>query len=625
MSKYELKGHLFSSEGDVRPCMSTIKKQELDKFLKTVKPISIPHPKKEIAPQGNIKDSEGGLSEDEIRIIENDKRFQVKQQQLTRENLARLIRNCREMLGDKLKDVLDIGYELRVAPNSEGKMTEVVSIIFPDYLTVEEKEARHQAVNLLLDFSTILEVKYNLKYVESILNVFNWVETWKKEYKPETTIIPTPLFTNAKPAAIATNLMIRDGVDIITRRKKDNTLHWDEDENGKLCYRREAMKGKASLFYFLREPSKSDPEAGGLLAREAAFAVLEAFDPRAACFHILYAGCAAKLKKPWEETFTLTSKQIFEHLGLNKQTNKTREEKLRLIEELSRQPAQIMTYAVWPRQDKKEGFTFTEPKPFWDIIIHYHTDKSKKKVESLTIEGRAGLWAKYFLNQDDGYRHIGYISQKVLQDFMACWHNNPGAANLMLWLVFQSAIDKGKRLAVSTLMDIAYGKTAVAGAYNDRLKRQRIADRWDDDLRILNDNGWKIIFDKETYPVDIQPCWNESQAKKFNEPDSPENRPTRYFNRLLSAHVTIYPPTEINHLLPEKKPKQKRKIKGSISERLKKTRQAINATQAQVAEQTGITQAAISMIEKRKRKPDDEARKKLEDWIAQNSLDTSSK
>lgn len=136
------------------------------------------------------------------------------------------------------------------------------------------------------------------------------------------------LFASKTTISMASALPIWGASNILTQKKD---LPWSADPNGKLCYSKEVDNGKGAVLFWVTEDLER--EAPTTLAGAAALAVIDAFDIRAACMHLIYAAHAAQLEQPWEQEFVIDDKQIEDYLGLKKRTDKNKQQKLALIKE----------------------------------------------------------------------------------------------------------------------------------------------------------------------------------------------------------------------------------------------------------------------------------------------------
>ena len=129
--------------------------------------------------------------------------------------------------------------------------------------------------------------------------------------------ISPSLFIGETTTYMASALPIWEASSILTQRKD---LPWNNDPNGKLCYTRDVENGKGAVYFWLTEDLER--ESPTTLAGAAALAVIDTFDIRAACMHLIYAAYATQLDKPWEQEFVIDDRQIEEYLGLKKRTDK---------------------------------------------------------------------------------------------------------------------------------------------------------------------------------------------------------------------------------------------------------------------------------------------------------------
>lgn len=248
------------------------------------------------------------------------------------------------------------------------------------------------------------------------------------------------LFLNATSTSMASALPIWEASSILTQRKD---LPWSADPNGKLCYTKEVENGKGAALFWVTEDLEHDYPA--TLAGAAALAVIDAFDIRAACMHLIYAAHATQLDQPWEQEFVIDDRQIEDYLGLKKRTDKNRQQKLALIKEIAQQPCQITTFISWPAQGRARGFTISETR-LWNMLeIQHHYDSdlfSNQELVGLTFRVKAGYWAKYFLNEEgraelSTYCQTSILSKVLLADVMRVWQQREGAARLMIWLLLK--------------------------------------------------------------------------------------------------------------------------------------------------------------------------------------------
>ncbi|AFY75428.1 putative transcriptional regulator (plasmid) [Synechococcus sp. PCC 7502] len=405
------------------------------------------------------------------------------------------------------------------------------------------------------------------------------------------TTSPT-LFTEQKINRMASALPIWEASNILTQR---NQLLWLNDREGKLRYARDI--GNGAIHFWVTD--NLEDENPVTLAGAAALAVIDTFDIRAACMHLIFAAHATQLERPWEQEFIISDRQIESYLGLKKRTDKSRHEKLALIEEIATQPCKITTFISYPTQGKVKGFTVEEGR-LWHILGKRYEYQENllgdKELIGITFIVKPGLWARYFLNEEGlkdkiAYSQLGYLSKNLLESVMSIWQHHEGAARLMMWLLFKTQFDCDSLVAVKTLMEIAYGSQKLIASQNNQDLRKKLVSQWDSDLLILQEKGWAIEFDSETYPPEIQPIG-------FGRTKS--HRPKGFFDQLLGAFIKISLKdimdneikleaelqTEKSLLLP--------KINGA---RVKELRMQQGWSQRKLSTVTKISQGLISLIE----------------------------
>ena len=416
------------------------------------------------------------------------------------------------------------------------------------------------------------------------------------------------LFANSSSNNFSSSKVIWEVSNILTRKQD---LPWFDDAEGKHVYRGKAGKGELE-FWVASEAQAQRPEA---VAGEVARTIIQNFDIRAVCMHLIYAAHVTALSQPWVEEFVLDDRQIASCLGLDKRKDIKIQERLKLIERLALQPAQICTCLRWPAQGRVGAF-YIEKSKIWEIAIsHYGQSDSSNKIKDtgLTIRGRAGLWAKYFLNrqgQAEGkaFYQYGVLSKKLLQTITKIWQHNEGAARMLAWLVFKTRLGSSQPLIASTLMEVAYGANKVAAAQSNPESRTKLASTWDNDLLILQESGWRIEFDPLTYPPEIQPDWKFAEAaRKQNK------RPRGFWQQLRNGRVVVYPPPEIaaglgelernklslNQARSKPTPTEPEQQPQSLTkEEIKTVREAKGWSQSRLALEMGKSKMWVSLIER---------------------------
>ena len=305
------------------------------------------------------------------------------------------------------------------------------------------------------------------------------------------------LFENSDLTKVTSSLPIWEASNILTQRQH---LPWKTDPDGKLIYSREVNDGQGAICF--RVADNTEDEHPSTLAGAAALAVIDTFDIRAACMHLIFAAHASQMERPWEQELVIDDRQIEGYLGLQRRTDKNRQEKLALIEEIVKQPCKITTFISWPGEGRRKKFTVEEGR-LWHLMgtrYHYQQDLlGEKQLTGMSFVVKAGLWAKYFLNEDSSPEQPlpgseSVLSKSLLESVMSLWQHRSGAARLMVWLLFKSHLSWLHTIPVRTLMEVAYGTQKVQDAQDDNQLRKKLTNTWDEDLLALHDSRLADLF-----------------------------------------------------------------------------------------------------------------------------------
>jgi DNA-binding transcriptional regulator YiaG len=382
------------------------------------------------------------------------------------------------------------------------------------------------------------------------------------------------LFSGGVTERMASNRLIWEGANILSQGRD---IEWADLENEPLQYQSPVAKGKGFIsFWLTNDFHRAHPS---LLEGEVALALIEQFDIRAACLHLIYAAFATQLERPWEQQFVVSDRQLEKYLGLDKNKKLTKPQKLDMLLQLAKQPCSLQVYVSWPDKGKVKSFSVSRTW-LWEIsepILHFQeTLSGESELIGFTLKVRAGNWAEYFLNGERckdgaGYYEHSFLSQSLLQDVMGLWYNHEGAARLMLWLLFKTRVSN-EPVRVSTLMKIAFGSEKIEEARAGAYARKRLVKQWKTVLKVLSDRRWKLTFDATTYPPqylpdlpnlnpldDIPDDPNEAMAFWVQDAQKQDGdrltdttrKPYGGFEQLLSSHVLIQAPVEIASKLEE--------------------------------------------------------------------------
>jgi DNA-binding transcriptional regulator YiaG/NAD-dependent dihydropyrimidine dehydrogenase PreA subunit len=427
------------------------------------------------------------------------------------------------------------------------------------------------------------------------------------------------LFSNGKNNPFASAIAIWEACNLLAQR---TSLNWEIDEAGYLCYNRVVNQGRGKITFHIQNPFQVNDKVKDL-------AVIEAFDIRAACIHLILSAHVTALDKPWEQEFTIDERQLEKYLGLEKRKDLSKAAKLSLMKNLVQQACSLIISMDWPQQGQVKGFSVTHSR-LWHLIgIQHHFQEDNlgcKYLVGLTFKVKAGIWSQYFLNKQGckertAFYQYGSLPKTLLTTVMSVWQQHEGAVRLMLWLLFKTKMGKEQRITVPTLLRIAYGQEKVNLASRHRDERKRLLRTFESDLEVLNHLGIKPIFDPVTYPPAIQPLW----AKLIDIPEDPDealefwindaggetrltdNGPRGKWNLLMNARILSFElPPEWERQIAESEKKQRRtaktrqKIKTAgdlVGEQILQARKTLNLSQRELAKLTGKSQSWIRDIE----------------------------
>lgn len=403
------------------------------------------------------------------------------------------------------------------------------------------------------------------------------------------------LFTDSSVTSVNSSLPLIEASNILSR---GSDLPWQTDPDGKLSYSRDFDNGRGAIhFWVTSETNLPANEKPSGLATAAALAVINSFDIRAACMHLIYAAYATQNASNEEslsdQEIVIDDRQLEKFLGLQKRTDLNRQEKLSLIRELAEQPCRITTFVALKSSSQQKGFTISEGR-LWHLTetrYHYQQDLlgDTQQLEGITFVIKPGSWAKHYLTEDQGRRT--HISRTLLEKIMGIWQHREGAARLMIWLIFKAQKPANDLYAVSTLMEVAYGTQRLNDAQNDRKIRARVSNTWDEDLLFLHDQGWSIAFDDTSYPLELRPPgFGRSLGR----------RPSGFFEKLLDASLSISTPPEWS--TPQMTASSSdtsaiEEISLLPGSKIKEERNKRSWSQRKLAQLTGISQSRICRIE----------------------------
>jgi DNA-binding transcriptional regulator YiaG len=387
---------------------------------------------------------------------------------------------------------------------------------------------------------------------------------------------------------------------------------WSQDPF-ELAYFLHRAKGKSSNII---EHYITNPGDISLLPWEEALQIIDKFGTNTAKLHLLFAAHTMRQEKPWESKFTLSANDIISELGWDKRTDLKNTQKLKEISKLAFALGCLTIQATWVEgQGNNKVSCRVQTSRIWETYIDVRSGQLnlEQKIDEPTdvyITVRPGLWTDAFLNRagceaKQALYQFGYLAQDILK--IDPYHDDL-ALRLGLHLTVESRFHISGTYRVQTLLEALLPKTVINKALDNRDKARKLTNRWNHALKVLSElkKAFQIEFCPTSYPKELRP---NSKARK----------PRGYFEQLLAAKITIYPPAPIPELLgANTKPQQiqaklnsvKKIVRESTARaipltgtQIKNARKAKGWSQAKLAGLLGVSQRYISMFERGDRTP----------------------
>lgn len=380
-------------------------------------------------------------------------------------------------------------------------------------------------------------------------------------------------------------------------------------------------QGKGNPANFI-EHYITNPGDIALLPWEAAEQIINKFGFNTVKLQLIFAARAMAENEPWKSSFTLKATDIVHLLGWDRNHNTSIAEKRNMAAAAAFALSCLMVKSVWIEGRGKRKVDASIPVGrMWDVLIDSHgqidlTTNKIERPEEIYITVSAGGWTKHFLNRAgnkarEALYQFGFLARDILK--IDPYHNE-----LALRLAIQLTLDARVRARnqnpyeykVIHLLEEAIPKTEINLAIDDKYKSRDLRRRWDKALTLLEELGWEIEYDPETYPEWIRP---NSDAPK------PNNwRKVKVIERLLQAKLNIRPPHPIPVLLTKlKEPKPQKALSSEpanldlTGDMIKQGRQQRKWTRKELAGFLGISQDYVGKLERGDRPVTDELETQL--------------
>ncbi|MBD2770958.1 helix-turn-helix domain-containing protein [Iningainema tapete] len=385
-----------------------------------------------------------------------------------------------------------------------------------------------------------------------------------------------PLFQTTDDAPVMTSHPYLSGAQACLGK----TL-WDTIE-GIPCFRRFFGQG-----FIEHNIIKENPETNRieLVAGNAAWEIIQKFNPEVAYMFLVFASCATDLDQPWSGAFTIKGTDLIKTFGWSNRTDLSLGNKLKKLGHLALQVAHLSI--TINELDLKRMKYSAEIQAMWRLKLRYEGDVSPtvehnqpNKVSNETDEPTelfitvgANDWVRPFQDLEN-YRSLyeyGLLAKSTLQINP---YQNPMAAKLAVFLTIMSRIKIDGEYKVETLLKrigyLSEIQLQELQSKSNRYKRKELIEQWDNALLTLQDLGWQISFEPVTYPESIQPNWTLPDDKHTEG----KRRPDKWLDIWLEAKVIIKPTAKIQEkleainapALPISKPKPEQKLQTVLTE-----------------------------------------------------------
>jgi DNA-binding XRE family transcriptional regulator len=354
----------------------------------------------------------------------------------------------------------------------------------------------------------------------------------------------------------------------------------------------------------------TNPGDIALLPWEAAEQIINKFGFNTVKLQLIFAAKTMAENEPWKSSFTVKATDIINLLGWDRNHNTSIAEKRNMVAAAAFALSCLMVKSVWIEGRGKRKVDASIPVGrMWDVLIDSHgqIDLTTKKIErpdEIYITVSPGGWTKHFLNRAgnkarEALYQFGFLARDILK--IDPYHNE-----LALRLAIQLTLDARVRARnhnpyeyqVVHLLEEAIPKREISLAIDDKYKSRDLRRRWDRALSLLEELGWEIEYDPETYPEWIRPNSNASKPKDW--------RKVKVIERLLQAKLNIRPPHPIPVLLTKLKDPKPQKSLAPESEALdtltgdmiKQGRAERGWTRKELAGFLGISQDYVGKLER---------------------------
>lgn len=286
---------------------------------------------------------------------------------------------------------------------------------------------------------------------------------------------------------------------------------------------------------------------------QVAWEIIQQYDIETAYTFLALAVRSTMTQDPWEEMVEIRVRDLFDLNIWDPEQALSQGKRLRHLGNLVEMVCNLFLLI---NQVDPETHTFKALKvPLWVLeeleyegMITQTVDTELASVSSyqpeepqnLTIRVGMAYWSAYFPDVSDyrrrsSLRLYGQMAQGTLQINP---YKKPLAAKLSMFLTLTSQLKTGDRYVVGHLLEQVESKSVLMEMDRRRDRRNYLFSLWNTALRTLSKLGWTVLFDAETYPVELQPAWHQANPVQIDLDTASES----WLERWLQAEVTILSP-----------------------------------------------------------------------------------
>ncbi|OUL25430.1 hypothetical protein BV378_15270 [Nostoc sp. RF31YmG] len=386
---------------------------------------------------------------------------------------------------------------------------------------------------------------------------------------------------------------------------------WERDKDNKAFFKKANTKNNDNWVKIYISDEKND----GVLAWDAAHQFINSMDLDFVKLQLIFGSHLLQQPNSYLAKFTLKGTEIIEQLGWEKKHRYTNSDKLNKIANIALYLSRILITCNWIIEDKnaidKLDLSFSNY-PLWNIEIDIIGPRNiiTKQVDNpdeVYITVSPGQWTEKWLNnigKRDGYalHQYGFLTTKILK-FDSKYKELP--LKIAIYVTKMSRIQLASRnqyiYRVGTILEAVEPAEKISKARNDCRAAYNLKQEWDKALKFLDDMGWKVEPNKDSYPV-----WLRSDSKAEKPQDTTKEN---IINQLWEAKLKIVPPepipTELQGRVQSRQINKNRSTKPTSTwtgADIRQMREAIGISQTDLAKLICEDRQWLCMVEKGKRK-----------------------